>query len=73
MTREEALLKLLAVEPATRAELLLVTGWPIEETTATLQQLQDQGKVTYRNGCGHQWFQPAAARTNRATAMKGRA
>lgn len=47
MTREEALLKLLAVEPDTRSALIVCTGWRIEETEATLDSLVARGLVTY--------------------------
>jgi predicted Rossmann fold nucleotide-binding protein DprA/Smf involved in DNA uptake len=50
MTRDEALLKLLAVEPETRDRLIVVTGWPVEETVATLERLVNEGRATYING-----------------------
>lgn len=50
MTRSEALLKLLALEPETRSRLIVVTGWDSEETEATLDRLVEDGLVTYRNG-----------------------
>lgn len=50
MTREDALLKLLALEPETRSRLIVVTGWLADETDATLTALVKAGKVTYRNG-----------------------
>jgi hypothetical protein len=50
MTRSEALLKLLALEPETRARLIVVTGWDSEDTEAVLDTLVAEGKVTYRNG-----------------------
>jgi len=50
MTRSEALLKLLAVEPETRDRLIMVTGWPADETTALLAELLHRRKVGYRNG-----------------------
>lgn len=61
MTRDEALLKLLSVEPATHAELVKVTGWPIAETLTTLQRLIGAGLVTWRNGghdasAGFRWY-----------------
>lgn len=51
MTREEAMLKLLAIEPETKPRLLMVTGWPTEETEQTLRRLMEQGRISYRNGC----------------------
>lgn len=50
MTREEALLKLLKLEPETKPRLLVVTGWRTEETEETLDRLMREGLVTYRNG-----------------------
>jgi hypothetical protein len=50
MSRDEALLKLLALEPETRARLIVVTGWDSEDTEAVLDTLVAEGKVTYRNG-----------------------
>jgi len=50
MTKEEALFKLLALEPETRPRLIAVTGWDAEETESTLDKLVKDGKVTYRNG-----------------------
>jgi hypothetical protein len=61
MTREDALLKLLRVEPATQAELIAVTGWEVQETIQTLGKLIEDGRATYRNGghggaVGYRWF-----------------
>lgn len=53
MTREDALLKLLAVEPETRPRLIVVTGWPAEETSAVLDKLVAEKRVTYINGGGY--------------------
>lgn len=50
MTREEALLKLLAVEPDTKDQILRVTGWPADETLAVLESLREQRRVSYVNG-----------------------
>jgi hypothetical protein len=50
MTRDEALLKLLAVEPETRDQLIIVTGWPADETVAVLDRLLEQKRVGYGNG-----------------------
>lgn len=50
MTRDEALLKLLAVEPETKDRLIVCTGWPKDETIAVLARLLAQRRVTYRNG-----------------------
>lgn len=48
MTREEALVKLLRVEPETRAGLILVTGWPAMETCEVLDNLVRRGDVQSR-------------------------
>jgi hypothetical protein len=65
MTREEALLKLLAVEPETKDRLIVVTGWPADETVATLDRLVNERRVTYRNGQqgaeGRRLYYPRAA------------
>jgi len=50
MTREEALLKLLAVEPETKGQILQITGWPVDETLAVLESLREQRRVSYVNG-----------------------
>jgi predicted Rossmann fold nucleotide-binding protein DprA/Smf involved in DNA uptake len=62
MTREEAMLKLLAIEPAQRDQLVRETGWGVDETRATLARLAGQGKVTHWNGANGQWYRlvPAA-------------
>lgn len=67
MTREYALLKLLALEPATRADLHAVTGWGITETNAVLDTLIHEKKVGWRNGSagaphGYRQFMPRQAR-----------
>lgn len=56
MTRTEALLKLLAIEPATESQLLLQTGWPTDETRATLAQLLAAGQATHVNAVGFRWY-----------------
>lgn len=50
MTREEALLKLLSVEPERRDQLIVITGWPAEETSALLDKLVAEKKVGYGIG-----------------------
>lgn len=47
MTHEEALLKLLAIEPETKDGLIVVTGWPPQETLATLRSLSKQKLIAY--------------------------
>jgi hypothetical protein len=54
MTRSEALLKLLALEPETRARLIVITGWDADGRKAVLDTLVAEGKVTYRNGTKEQ-------------------
>lgn len=54
MTREEAMLKLLAIEPATMASLIVCTGWDVRETVAVVEGLQKQRKIEMikiANGC----------------------
>lgn len=50
MTREDALLKLLAIQPETRDRLIVETGWDAEETIATLESLLKKRMASYRNG-----------------------
>lgn len=65
MTRDEALLKLLSLEPETKPRLLVVTGWDTEETESVLRGLIEAGKVTYRNGAhgavGERRYYPVGA------------
>lgn len=56
MTRDEAMLKLLAVEPETRDRLIDITGWPMEETTGVLDRLVAQKRVTYVNLGGRRYY-----------------
>lgn len=50
MTRDEALLKLLRVEPETKDGLILVTGWPVQETLDVLDRLVAEKRVGYGTG-----------------------
>lgn len=50
MSREECLVKLLALEPETRERVALVTGWPHGESDRVLSELQQRGLVTYGAG-----------------------
>ncbi len=50
MSREDALEKLLRVEPETRDRLILITGWPLDETIAVLDSLVKQKRVGYGVG-----------------------
>lgn len=53
MTREEALLKLLAIEPERHDRLRQITGWPYGETEATLKTLERAGRIaSHRTICG---------------------
>jgi len=56
MTREEALLKLIAVEPVTQGQLVHETGWGIEATKETLARLREQHRVTYWSGNNRRWL-----------------
>lgn len=54
MTRDEAMLKLLAIEPETQDRIIQITGWPADETVQVLQRLVRQHLVGYGrgpNGC----------------------
>lgn len=46
MTREECLLKLLAVEPERHDRIRRITGWSPAETDRTLRHLEDEGRIT---------------------------
>jgi predicted Rossmann fold nucleotide-binding protein DprA/Smf involved in DNA uptake len=56
MTRDEALYKLIAIEPATDSELIRCTGWPPEETRNALQRLREAGRIGYWNKGHRQLF-----------------
>jgi hypothetical protein len=62
MTRDEALLKLIALEPITRSALLVVTGWPTAETLASAQRLLRQGVIS--EAAGHFCLPAVAAALN---------
>lgn len=57
MTHDEALLKLLAVEPEEKRRLPNLTGWGERETNDVLSRLVSSGQVTFtphinqRAGC----------------------
>lgn len=56
MNRSEALLKLLALEPETRDQIIVITGWPAEETAAVLDALvatRQVGMTLGGGGYGH--------------------
>jgi len=50
MTREDALLKLLAIEPVARGNLAAITGWGIDATEQVLQTLVARGAVAFLPG-----------------------
>jgi hypothetical protein len=50
MTREEAMLKLLAVGPETKSKLIAITGWPTDETLRVLDSLLKQKRIGYGDG-----------------------
>jgi hypothetical protein len=50
VTREEALIKLLKLEPETKDQLIQITGWPADETVAVLDKLVREHRVGYGNG-----------------------
>lgn len=50
MTHEEALLKLLAVEPETKDGLIRATGWPTQETLETIRALSERHLIVRSSG-----------------------
>jgi hypothetical protein len=56
MTRDECLLKLLALEPETRDQIIVITGWPAEETAAVLDALVASRQVGRTLGGGGYGF-----------------
>jgi aryl-alcohol dehydrogenase-like predicted oxidoreductase len=62
MPREEALFKLIALEPILRVEMEIATGWPIEETRAVLARLREAGLVKYILRQNQPWFCAGAPR-----------
>jgi hypothetical protein len=57
--REQTLLKLLALGPASRADLVLATGWGIEATNATVDQLLARALVDFAPVSGNNGHQHA--------------
>lgn len=57
MTRDEALLKLLAIEPMPRSEVIAVTGWGIDATEEALRGLIDAGQVVAYPHDGNNQFE----------------
>lgn len=51
MTRHEALIKLLSIEDMPRSEIVAVTGWGIETTSAVISECRTQRLIT-RRPCG---------------------
>jgi hypothetical protein len=60
VTRDEAMLKLLDVEPARRGEIVLATGWPAAETCAVLDRLVHERRITYAHRGGSRWYATGA-------------
>jgi hypothetical protein len=56
VTRTEALLKLLELEPETRDQIIVITGWPAEETEAVLDHLVATGQIGRTLGGGGYGF-----------------
>ncbi len=67
MTREEALLKLLAVEPDTRDNLIRATGWPAAEARAVFDRLVRERRIgrwnwtTLKGSSGRRLYAPKGA------------
>lgn len=57
MTHEEAMQKVVALEPITKDELSRVCGWPREEFERVLSHLIELGRLTYRHIGGHRMYQ----------------
>lgn len=47
MTRDEALLKLLAIEPMPRADIPVATGWSIADAAGTVDALMATGQIAF--------------------------
>lgn len=45
MTREQAMLKLLAIEPERRDRIRRITGWPPGESDRVLRRLERAGRI----------------------------
>lgn len=50
MPRAEAFLKLLALEPISKAQLYMVTGWPMDEVDSLLDEGIKAGRVVRMSG-----------------------
>ena len=59
MTRQEAMFKVIALEPISKFELRQVCGWPLDEFEALLSGLVSAGDVTYINCGGHRFYRVA--------------
>lgn len=60
MTREEAMQKVVSIEPITKDELRRVCGWPTDEFERALNHLIKIGRLTYRHIGGHRMYQVVA-------------
>lgn len=60
MTHEEAMQKVVALEPITKDELNRVCGWPADEFERALRRLLELGRLTYRHIGGHRMYQVVA-------------
>jgi hypothetical protein len=56
MTRDEALLKLVAVEPDTRDNILRATGWPAQEAREVFDRLLRERRIGYTEWTGRRGF-----------------
>lgn len=67
MTRDEAFLKLLAVEPDTRDNLIRATGWPAAEAGAVFDRLMRERRIARWNctnlkgSSGRRLYEPRGA------------
>ncbi len=57
MTHEEAMQKVVSIEPITKDELRRVCGWPTDEFERALNRLIELGRLTYRHIGGHRMYQ----------------
>ena len=55
--KDDALYKVLALEPEPLNKIVNITGWGQEVTEQTLYRLISNGRVTYRNRQGHRVYE----------------
>jgi hypothetical protein len=53
VSREEVILRLLAISASSRSDLVRDTGWGIQETNATVDQLLQAGRITFYPRAGN--------------------